>query len=345
MKRKIRFSAWLIGGVCAGFICLILAFVLFIFQDETYFPTLFPILTFAIFNLAFRGTSPSVTTQIFIMIAGIRMQLLMYFGIGTIIGLIFQKAKNRYIKFGIVVLGILVIPGVMTKTYFAEQEWYNTTFHVGLTFEDCDKKLTMPDIANCYGDVYDKYPPSVEVCEKMMKGDIDYYGCSSYVGEKSGNIDLCKKLTDPQGVDSCIASIPRFSKNDLACGYLKNESSRDTCFYRAAVISKEYRYCEKMSSNKVSATTAKTDCILSIAMDKVFDCTDNSSEKYSCMKDICDSLSEKKAHSNCFLNIAFQLDDKSSCDYIRDQKDVQRCLALLKEYSSEIGRRAVIHGF
>ncbi len=345
MNFKIKLSAPRVFGICAVALCTVLAITLFILQDETFFTVLFPFLTYAIFSLAMGGTIPSIVKVVLVMGLGIIAQLLMYFAIGSVIGIIYQKVKNKYLKASIIIFALLILPAAMAKIYYDEQQWYNQTFHVGLTFQDCDKEKSPYDIANCYGDVYEKFPPSIEACEKMTESDNDYYRCASYVGEKSGNVDLCKKLSDPEGVDSCIASIPRFSKNDSSCNQIRNERNRDFCFYNAGIASNEARYCEKITNNYPSPTSTNTDCIFTIAMNNVFSCLENN-EKGSCMKSACSALdNDEKAQSNCYLNVASQLNDESFCDFIATTSNQQRCRSYLKQYPSDIGKKVTIHVF
>lgn len=286
--KKLKLPIWLIGGIIATALCVLFIgctfFAPHFYATDELILWLLPILWVIGLSLSYSdllGTGIMLWT-----IIAIVAQILMYFILGVAIGFFVQKAKNLHFRIAIVSLVVLSIIGIIAKVEWQERQFYIKTFHIGFTFEDCDMNKGRSGVANCYADVYDKFPPSVKVCKKIRETSSTYAECAGYVGKSTGDIDLCREFED-KAFDRCMSSIPIFTKTNIICNQIKNAGSRDLCQYNAALASGDSSFCEEIKDAYSLAWWTKT----------------------ACMKQVCRVLTDEKAQADCYLNTAIHLQD------------------------------------
>lgn len=316
-----QLPVWLRGGILGSVSCIIFGIVLLSFKNADFLFLFFPIPLVTLMGLGMRNTPSTFIVFLGSMGLSITLQVLIYFGIGAILGGLFQKTTNRFFKTVIILAPLILIIAIMSFIKIRERQWYNKTFYVGFTPSDCEKE---DEKGLCYLNVFRHSPPSVEICNKT--GDPIRSGCAKYVGEKTGNVDLCMQFIDNDAQDNCIAGTPTFLKTDEFCGGINKQEIKDDCFRNSGIASKMAAYCQKVKDG-----SKKSDCFLLVALEATTNCGKGKTH-HSCISDVCLSLSDQNAARNCFLNVAARFQDVSYCDFISDSEDMQKCYFMVSEY-------------
>lgn len=232
---------WIKGGALFSFLYILILIIGFVTPHSDLLQTFAPKLWGILFAAATTGGFTAFLYLSFVVY--LILNIIPYFFIGSIFGLIYGKAT--YKKLTLIIYIPLTLLIFYTVNYINQNPDYSD-----YSFEDCNKQLNNLkryfERDYCYKFVGIK-ESSVSICGKIQ----DIYlrdSCYQEIAEAVGDIKICDLISsthlDIKNGCYLLANI----KADGECSNIPDQDARDNCYLQKSGITKDPNICEKISN-------------------------------------------------------------------------------------------------